>query len=69
MSVSQMKPSRPGMQIAGLAGPEIRWKQTEFGGQFCAESQLGTQMSGGCAAAGTSSGRQDSPGEQDEAPL
>jgi hypothetical protein len=69
MSVSQMNPRRPGMQMAGLAGPEIFWKQTWFGGQFCCESQLGTQMSGACAEASTSSGRQDCPGEQDEAPL
>ncbi len=33
MSVSQTKPSSPGMQIAGLAGPESFWKQKWLGGQ------------------------------------
>ncbi len=69
MSDWQMNPSRPGMQMAGFAGPEIFWKQTWLGGQLPWASQLGTQMSGACADAGTNSGRQDCPGEQAELPL
>src|SRR5436309_15988263 len=51
-SLLQTNPSRPGMQTAGLAGPEIARRQKWLGGQRPCESQLGTQMSGGSAAAG-----------------
>src|SRR6186713_1778855 len=56
MSDSHRKPSRPGRQMRGLPAPDSLLKQKWFGGQRSCASQLGTQMSGGNAAASTSLG-------------
>jgi len=55
--------------MGGLPGPDSLRKQKWLGGQRSWESQLGTQMSGGCAAAVTSLGRHDWPGPHDEPPF
>ena len=69
MSDSHRNPSKPGRQMWGLPEPDSLLKQKWFGGQRSFASQLGTQMSGGWAAAVTSSGRHDCPGPHDDPPF